>query len=54
MKNSSYNQQLLDVLKNAVYDDVTKVTVVDITKLGLVEVTRKKVRKPIHEVFKNL
>lgn len=54
MKNSSYNQQLLDVLKNAVYDDVTKVTVVDITKLGLVEVTRKKIRKPIHEVFKNL
>ena len=29
--------------------DPVKTTLVDMTTLGLVEVTRKKVRKPLHE-----
>ena len=36
----------MDFTKN----DFIPVNVIDITRLGLVELTRKKVRKPLHEM----
>ncbi|MBR3833598.1 MAG: ribonuclease E/G, partial [Lachnospiraceae bacterium] len=43
--------QLLKELKNLAEMDNNQTTVVDITRLGLVEITRKRVRKPLHEIF---
>ena len=43
--------QLLKELRLLVETDKNQTTVVDITKLGLVEITRKRVRKPLHEIF---
>lgn len=50
MKNNEYNKSLLEALSNYVLTDSIPAKVVDITKLGLVELTRKKVRKPLHEM----
>lgn len=44
--------QLLKSLKLMAEADRTQTTVVDITKLGLIEITRKRVRKPLHEIIK--
>ncbi len=49
-KDISQNQ-LLKELKNLAEMDKNQTTVVDITRLGLVEITRKRVRKPLHEIF---
>ena len=38
---------LADILKA----DTVPTSVVDMTRLGLVEITRKKIRKPLHEVI---
>lgn len=43
---------LMDELENYFKLDPVKTTLVDMTALGLVEVTRKKVRKPLHEQMK--
>lgn len=43
---------LLKEFKSYTEEDKTKTTVVDLTKLGLVEVTRKRISKPLHEIFK--
>ncbi len=40
---------LMDELQDYLKKDPVKTTLVDMTALGLVEVTRKKVRKPLHE-----
>ncbi len=40
---------LLDHLRTVVQKDPVKTTVVDMTELGLVELTRKKLRRPLHE-----
>jgi ribonuclease G len=40
---------LMDELEEYFKKDPVKTTLVDMTALGLVEVTRKKVRKPLHE-----
>lgn len=40
---------LLQVLREELKKDPLKAVVVDITALGLVEITRKKLRKPLHE-----
>ncbi len=45
------NNQLLKELKTFAEADKTQTTVVDITRLGLIEITRKRVRKPLHEIF---
>ncbi len=45
------NNQLLKELKTYAEADKTQTTVVDITRLGLIEITRKRVRKPLHEIF---
>jgi ribonuclease G len=40
---------LMEELEEYLKKDPVKTTLVDMTALGLVEVTRKKVRKPLHE-----
>lgn len=49
MKSKQDQQDIMDVLKQAVSKDPVQTTVVDMTKLGLVEVTRKKIRKSLYE-----
>ncbi len=43
------NELLMNELEEYLKKDPIKTTLVDMTALGLVEVTRKKVRKPLHE-----
>lgn len=42
-------QDIMDLLRQAVLRDPVQTTVVDMTKLGLIEVTRKKIRKSLYE-----
>jgi len=51
MENKEYEQNLITELKHLLKQDSVPCNYVDITALGLVEITRKKVQKPIHEVF---
>lgn len=51
MEASEEQQELLSFLKNQLQTDPIRTDVIDITKLQLVEVTRRKVRKPLHEVW---
>lgn len=53
MKSDKDSATLMAALKEYVSTDWIETTVHDITRLGLVEITRKKVRKPIHEIIKN-
>ncbi len=52
MKLTKDNELLMNTLDSYFKDDPIKTTLVDMTALGLVEVTRKKVRKPLHEQVK--
>ncbi|MBE5953551.1 MAG: ribonuclease E/G [Lachnospiraceae bacterium] len=52
MEKEISQNQLLKEFKQFAEADKTKTTVVDITRLGLVEVTRKRIRKPLHEIMK--
>lgn len=54
MKEESHRQELLGALKKELQKDHIKTVLVDMTKLGLVEITRKKMRSPIHEVFRSV
>jgi len=45
--------QLLRVFEEYLIKDPIKTTLVDMTALNLVEITRKKVRKPLHEQMKH-
>lgn len=45
---------LLKKLEDCLERDLVKTVLVDITPLGLVEITRKKVRKPLHEQIKKV
>lgn len=54
MKEESHRQELLGALKKELQKDSVKTVLVDMTKLGLVEITRKKLRSPIHEVFRSV
>ena len=51
MKSKEHNAVLMDKLKELASLDSVKTTIVDMTALGLVEITRKKVYKPLHELF---
>lgn len=51
MAREEHKQQLLTALEEELKKDPVKTVLVDMTKLGLVEITRKKVRKPLHEVY---
>ena len=43
--------ELMEAFERELKKDPIATTLVDITKLQLVEVTRKKVRRPLHEVM---
>ncbi len=43
------NERLLAAMREYVRHDPVKTEVVDLTKLGLMELTRKKMRRPLHE-----
>lgn len=45
-------EQLIQTLKQEIQKDPVKTVFVEMTKLNLVELTRKKVRKPLHEQVK--
>ncbi len=49
MKEKENERKLLEELGQEFARDKVRTTVVDITKLGIVEITRMKVRKPLHE-----
>ena len=51
MKSEEMNKRLMDELNGFVVTDRVATKVVDMTRLGLVEITRKKVRKPLHEII---
>ena len=52
MKDEDKREALLACLRDEVKKDPVKTMVVDITVLGLVELTRKRLRKPLHESLK--
>lgn len=49
MTREEHKRRLLSMLEAEFKKDPVKTVLVDMTKLGLVEITRKKVRKPLHE-----
>ena len=51
LSNQEYTEQLLRMFDKELKKDPIATTLVDVTKLQLVEVTRKKVRRPLHEVM---
>ena len=51
MNGKEYNDKLMSELKNQLKSDPIHANVIDITALGLVEITRKKVKKPLYEIF---
>lgn len=52
MDKEEYTEQLLEEFAKLLQRDPIATTLVDMTKLQLVEVTRKKVRKPLHETLR--
>ena len=54
MKSGSYQEMLMQALRNAVRTDSVPVQVVGMTRLNLVEITRKKIKKPLAEQVKHL
>lgn len=51
MESEEDRKALMDALRKETAKDPVKTAVVDMTSLGLVEITRKKVRKPLHEII---
>ncbi|WP_051437776.1 ribonuclease E/G [Eubacterium xylanophilum] len=54
MRNSENMQALMARLQEEFDEDPVETVVVDATKLGIVEVTRKKIRRPLHEIMGKL
>mgnify|MGYP003291026901 FL=1 len=52
LSKEEYMDELLSVFRHELQKDPITTSLVDVTKLQLVEVTRKKVRKPLHEIVK--
>lgn len=52
MASEAHKKMLLDCLETELKKDPIKSVLVEMTKLGLVEITRKKVRKPFHEMMR--
>ena len=50
LSRDEYMDELLAVFRKELQKDPIATSLVDVTKLQLVEVTRKKVRKPLHEI----
>lgn len=53
MENEEDKVLLLSLLKEQLSKDPIPASLIDMTPLGLVEITRKKVRRPLHEQLKN-
>lgn len=51
MENSDNNAELISFLKAELSKDSVPSFFIEMTKLGLVEITRKKIKKPLHESF---
>ena len=51
MSSEEHKKRLLETLDAELKKDPVKTVLVEMTKLGLVEITRKKVRKPLHEMI---
>lgn len=51
MENKEYQAELIQELKKMLKKDPVPCNYVDMTALGLVEITRKKISKPIYELF---
>lgn len=51
MSSKEMTDELLSIFDKELRKDPVATTLVDMTKLQLVEVTRKKIRKPLHEAF---
>lgn len=51
MKDEKSLVSLIEVLRGELKKDPVTTSFIDVTKLQLVEITRKKVRKPFHEIF---
>lgn len=49
MENKEHRELIMSRLQELFFKDPIKTTLVDMTALNLVEITRKKVRKPLHE-----
>ena len=49
MTDKTHNAELLSTFRKYLSTDPVKTTLVDMTALGLVEVTRKKIKRPLHE-----
>lgn len=54
MELQKHKDMLMEELKHHFKKDPIKTTLVDMTALGLVEVTRKKLRKPLHEQIEGM
>ena len=54
LSNKSYTEELLTSFRHDLMQDPVSTTLVDVTKLQLVEITRKKIRKPLHEAIQDL
>ncbi|MFW5668145.1 MAG: ribonuclease E/G, partial [Acetivibrio ethanolgignens] len=54
LDSEEHKKELLRALKEYLKEDPLKAVVVDMTPLGLVEITRKKLRKPLHEQLHHL
>lgn len=54
MEEETHTEQLLTCLKQELEKDRTKTSFVDMTKLNLAEITRKRIRRPLHEAVKDL
>lgn len=51
MENPENNEALINFLKTELSKDSVPSFFIEMTKLGLVEITRKKIKKPLHESF---
>lgn len=49
MKDALHKEELLTAFRQYLAADPVKTRLIDMTALGLVEITRKKIRKPLHE-----
>lgn len=53
MRTDEYRKAIMTTLSEQVLNDPVRTAIIDMTALNLVEITRKKIRKPLHEQIKN-
>jgi len=51
MNDSNFKEQLINVIKSEIKKDKVQTHFIEVTKLDLYELTRKKIRKPFHEII---